>query len=300
MLTQILKLLAGFLLTTVVLGSLYIIYRLFRKARKAWRGRHQQVVVPTTVARYLKRLDNDEKKPLSRRARSTAEPKSFGVFLGEFANPPTASQTRLLSKWDILVLDPLQRGVIDTLSTENVSSIHTLGRLDLRALANSDGSSSDEGVIEVLKILAQTLTTHFGSQTQSHFTGVLLADYRMHLQPVVLNEFAKYVHRQGLELWLEIDTSPTACLTERQCREINMDLVRGLIYRNGTIRHDGDRQNYFQMAGMRQVMRAVAAQRSRTLMVLWETIDDGVKQQYAVVQRTFNWCRFSNSLCWIG
>tara|TARA_R110002060_G_scaffold18253_8_gene25194 strand:+ start:554 stop:868 length:315 start_codon:yes stop_codon:yes gene_type:complete len=54
------------------------------------------------------------------------------------------------------------------------------------------------------------------------------------------------------------------------------------------------------MAEMRQVMRAVAAQRTRTVMAIWETIQTGNDQQYAVVQRTFNWCRFSNFLCWIG
>ncbi|KAH9206430.1 glycosyl transferase [Leptodontidium sp. 2 PMI_412] len=293
------KLVAVFLLATVVLGSTYIIYRICCKLMKIWKGRHQQVVVPTAVARYLNRLNNEEKSRAGK-TKSTEEPKSFGVFLGEFANPPTASQTRLLSKWDIVVLDPLQRGVLEALSMAETSAPHILGRLDVRALVKSETSSSDEEVIQLLGTLSETLRTRFGSHTHSPLTGVLLAGHKMHLQPVVLNEVAKYIHRQGFELWLEIDTSPTACLTEHQCRETNMDLVRGLIYRNGTIRPDGDRQNYFQMADMRQVMRIVAAQRSRTLMALWETVDDGAEQQYAVVQRTFNWCRFSNSLSWIG
>ncbi|KAH7400445.1 hypothetical protein BKA64DRAFT_482082 [Cadophora sp. MPI-SDFR-AT-0126] len=291
------KLLAGFLLATVVLGSFYVLYRIYCKVLSLWKGRHQQIVVPTAVARHLKHLRRN-RKPTSERPDSTGEPKSFGVFLGKLANPPTSSQLRLLSKWDILVLDPLQDGVLDALSTDIISSTHIIGRLDVRTLANADAGSGDEHIIEVLNTIDRTLASLVGSQTQHALTGVLLAGYRTHLQPVVLNETAKYIQALGLELWLEIETCPSVCPTERECRETDMDLVRGLVYRNGTIRPDGDRQNYFQMAEMRQVMRAVAAQRSRTHTVLWETIDVGVEPQYAVVQRCFNWCRFSNSLCW--
>lgn len=265
------------------------------------------MVVPNAVARYLGRLSREGKR-LSVQKRSEEEPKSFGVFLGSFVHPPTASQTRLLSKWDVLVLDPLQDGVLDALSMAGQpSSTHILGRIDVRTLGNVDAStgtlstSSDE-VIRVLGTLAQTLGTKFKSpgDMPMPFTGVLLANCQTYLQPVVLNETAKYINSLGLDLWLEIDASPMACLTQRQCRDINMELVMGLIYRNGTIRPDGDRQNYFQMAEMRTAMRAVAAQRTRSLMMMWETVDDGVEQQYAVVQRTFNWCRFNNALCWIG
>ena len=222
------------------------------------------------------------------------------MFLGEIASPPTGSQVRLLSKWDILVLDPRQNGVLDALSTERIRSANILGRLDVRTLAKLDTGSSDGNVIAVLDTIDRTLAALVGKEPQKSLTGVLLAGYRTYLQPAVLNETARYIHDLGLEVWLEIEPSSTTCPTERECRDTDMSLVDGIVYRNGTIRPDGDRQNYFQMADMRQVMRAVAAQRSRTVMVLWETIQAGNEQQYAVVQRTFNWCRFSNFLCWIG
>ncbi|KAH8586586.1 glycosyl transferase [Bisporella sp. PMI_857] len=294
------KLLAGFLLATVILGCLYVTYRTYRKLRRYWRGRHQQAVVPTPVARYLDRLRSDSQQ-LSLQKRSTEELKSFGVFLGSFANPPTSSQTRLLSQWDVLVLDPLQDGVLDALSICAPSSTHILGRLDVRAIVKSDASSSSDEVIRSLGTVARTLTTHFNQKDmQSPFTGVLLADCQTHFQPVVLNEIAKYINSLGLDLWLEM--SPPAYLTERQCRETNMQFIRGIICRNGTIRPDGDRQNYFQMTEMRTAMRTVAAQRVRhgPPIMMWETVENGVEPQYAVVQRTYNWCRYNSALCWIG
>jgi hypothetical protein len=166
----------------------------------------------------------------------------------------------------------------------------------------SDCSSNSDEVIRSLGIVAATLTTYFKNQNgeQSPFTGVLLADCHSHFQPAVLNEIAKYLNGLGLDLWLEL--SPPAYLTERQACSINMKFIRGIVYRNGTIRPDGDRQNYFQMTEMRTTMRAVAAQRVShgPPIIMWETIDDGMKLQYAVVQRTFSWCRYNSALCWIG
>ncbi|KAI9049445.1 hypothetical protein LZ554_006477 [Drepanopeziza brunnea f. sp. 'monogermtubi'] len=293
------KLIAGFLLASIVLGSLYVLYRICCQGIKIWRGRHRQVVVPGAVARYLDRLSSNGKR-LALQTKAGEKPKSFGVFLGSFANPPTVSQTKLLSKWDVVVLDPLQEGVLNALSTMHATSKHKLGRIDLRALAESSASSSSEEVIRVLSSLSELLAAQFQSQTHMPFTGVLLAGFRAHLQPVVLNKTATYVRSLGLDLWLEIDTSPLECLTQSECRDIQMDLVRGLVYRNGTIRRDGDRQNYFHMDGMRTAMRAIAAQRSRSLTMMWETLDDGVKPQYAVVQRSFIWSEFNSALCWIG
>ena len=52
----------------------------------------------------------------------------------------------------------------------------------------------------------------------------------------------------------------------------------------------------------RTAMRAIAAQRvpHGPPLMIWETVDDNVKLQYAVVQRSFSWCRYNSALCWIG
>ncbi|KKY22813.1 putative glycosyl group 1 family protein [Phaeomoniella chlamydospora] len=226
---------------------------------------------------------------------------SFGVFLGSFENPPTLSQARLLSNWDILVLDPLQDGVLRALSTCQSSSKQILGRLDVRTLTKSDRSQDSDQVVRSLGILDRAITNFKTPQgVRSPFTGVLLAGFQMHFQPAILNEVAKYIKGLGLGLWLEM--SPLSYLSERECRGINMELISGIVYRNGTIRSDGDRQNYFQMTEMRTAMRVVAAQRVShgPPIMLWETVDDEAELQYAIVQRSFNWCRYNSALCWIG
>jgi hypothetical protein len=103
----------------------------------------------------------------------------------------------------------------------------------------------------------------------------------------------------GLDLWLEM--GPPGYLTKRQCRDINMEYIRGIVCRNGTIRPDGDRQNFFQMNDMRTEMRAIASQRVAhgPPLMMWETVDDGIEVPYAVVQRSFNWCRFNSATVWI-
>ena len=173
----------------------------------------------------------------------------------------------------------------------------------MKTLANSDGSSQSEEVIRCLFVLSQTMITHFQSEhggAQSPFSGVLLSNFEMHLQPAVLNSVAKYINGLGLDVWLEM--APPGYLSERHARDINMELIRGIVCRNGTIRRDGDRQNFFQMTEMRTAMRIIAAQRvvHGPPMFIMEVIDDGVELQYAAVQRSFNWCRYNSALVWIG
>jgi hypothetical protein len=180
--------------------------------------------------------------------------------------------------------------------------MHRLGRLDLRMLVDYDCSSSNDQVIRTISILAHTITKYFQNlkAEQSPFTGVVLAGFTPHFNPLVLNEIAKYINGLGFELWLEMAESGYP--TDDQCRQIDMQLIQGIIYCNGTIRSDGDMQNYFQMAEMRTTMRAVAAQRvpHGPLMMLWETIEDPAKFEHAVVQRCFKWCRYNSALCWVG
>lgn len=265
--------------------------------------------MPRSVARYIARL-RSRSKPIAEKRAVTAEdePKSFGVYVGGFSNPPTTEQTFLLSRWDVLVLDPMEDGVLHALSTCGSSSTHIIGRLGISTLAKSDGSSSHDDVIRAIDIIAQTLATRFmtpqdmasSSSSASPFTGVLLAGFEAHFQPPVLNEIARYIRSLGLDLWLEM--GPPAYPTERECRDINMELVRGVVCRNSTIRPDGDIQDYFQMTSVRTAMRAIAAQRipHGPPLMIWETVDDDVELQYAVVQRSFNWCRYNSALCWIG
>lgn len=233
---------------------------------------------------------------------SSIESKSFGVYLGGFDYPSTPAQERLLSQWDVVVLNPLAKGVTDAISSCADLSPQVLGRLDIRSLAGAERASKVDEVLHSIRSVEDAIANAFKSSTGSDslFTAVLLANFIEHFSPVVMNELISYITALGLEVWLEM--GPPSYLSNEQARDINMKNVGGIVYRNATIRTDGEQQNVHQMETMRTAMRAVAAQRvvHGPPTMLWETIDDGVEHQYAVTQRSFNWCRYNSALPWIG
>ena len=135
------------------------------------------MAVPVPLANYLDRLKRDS-KPLFLRRPTKEEPKSFGVFLGGFANPPTLSQARLLSQWDTIVLDPLQEGVSNALLTCQPTSTHILGRLSVQTLVLEGPRSDKEDALRSISTLARTLNACFKNHqgVLAPFNGVLLAD----------------------------------------------------------------------------------------------------------------------------
>jgi hypothetical protein len=225
------------------------------------------------------------------------------VYLGSLASPPTIDQLRLLKLWDVLVVDPLQDGVVGGLVGNTPTSSHVLARFEVPALVKVDASLKKDDVIKNLGIVLETVNTRLvltANELISPFTGILLADFSKYFQPTVLNELARHIHSLGLDLWLEL--SHPDYLREDEAHAIDMKLVQGIVYRNAMIRTDGDRQNYFHMTAMRTVMRAVAYQTvgQSHLLAMWETVDDDKELQYAVVARSHKLCTFYNSMCWIG
>ncbi|KAI1843142.1 hypothetical protein JX266_010669 [Neoarthrinium moseri] len=298
------KAVAGFLLGSFILGLLYSCYHAARYTLKKLKHRQKNAISPP-VARYLRNMRRKIKHnpPAALAEEPVGErTKTFGVFLGSFSDPPTQAQLDLLSRWQVFAVDPFQPGVLNVLQTNRASSQEILARLDVCKFISSNSIVSHDDVVQSLENLTQTFETLLGNAQggATPFTGILLTNFRSYYQPAIINELAKYVRYLGRELWLEL--SYPNYLTKAEAQEINMSFVRGLVYRNGTIRPDGDRQNYFQMEPMRAVMRAVAAQCAShgPKLVMWESVDDSDQLQYSVVTRTYNWCTFNSALCWIG
>ncbi|KKK15232.1 hypothetical protein AOCH_000368, partial [Aspergillus ochraceoroseus] len=294
------RVLAACLLATIIIGSLYMLYLIGRTVYQHWRTRHELSEVPTAIVRYIERLKAETQK-LSPERPELTEPKTFGVYLGSFSNPPTEDQARLLSQWDTVVLDPLQYGVLDALA-RSYTATHVLARLDVRQVISSEPSSHNEDVIRAICTLTETLVTYLKrpEDRQSPFTGVLLADCHDHFQPVVLNEVVQFINALGLDVWLEL--SPPNYISERQSRDIDMARIRGVVYRNGTILPNGDRRNYFQMAAMRTVMRVVAAQKpiGGSTLAMWDAVDDSVEITHDVLHRSSKWCNYNSAMSWIA
>ncbi|KAH8194643.1 hypothetical protein TruAng_011188 [Truncatella angustata] len=292
------RLIAAFLLATLILGLSYSLYTLSKYLIKRAKN-HSTTTVSRPVARYLHKLRQRSKQSaVSVIEKPTGEElKTFGVFLGSFAQPPTRAQQSLLSKWHVLVVDPLQDGVVQALQSYPTTSREILARIDIDKVAESTTTNSSAAIIQKLEILLQTMDSVLG---QNVFTGLIITNFRLHFKPAIVNEVSRHARLLGRELWLEL--SYPDYISEAEAKEIDMNYIRGLIYQNGTMRPDGDRQNYFQMEQMRTVMRAAAAQRVThgPALVMMETVDDDASIQYAVATRTYNWSTFNSALCWIG
>ncbi|KAL5119598.1 hypothetical protein ACEQ8H_002444 [Pleosporales sp. CAS-2024a] len=295
------KVIGIFLFVTVALGSGYLIYRLILSVKSYLFSRKQRVTIPKSVAQHLERL-RQSASPLSvaRNPSEKVESKSFGVYLGPFNTPATPAQSRLLSQWDVVILSPIAGGVTNAVATCASPSRNVLGRLDVCSLMESERGSNAAQIIRSIRILDETITNFFLNGGESPFTAVLLANFADHFSPPVLNELVGYINALGFEVWLEM--SYPDYLPDATCRAINMKAIGGIVYRNATIKTDGNQQDYHQMEGLRIAMRGVAAQRvpHGPPMMLWETVNDEYEHQYAVTQRSFNWCRFNSALCWIG
>ncbi|KAK4984016.1 hypothetical protein LTR50_006855 [Elasticomyces elasticus] len=300
--------LAGLALTALVLGLAFVVYQVWRKVKKSLRARRQRPLkVPAAVARQFDQLKRNTQQ-LRAQQPQTKPAKSLGVFLGGFADPPTPNQTRLLTRWDLVVVDPRQPGVLDAVTSHSTST-QILGRLDVGSIVEAEAGPGDVDAKtdeidtgKALEVLARSMATQWKrpSERWSPCTGVLLANWHRHFPPVVCNELIK--HLAGLNLSVYLEISPPTYLSPAECADIDMELLAGILCRNGTILSNGDRRNYFQMADMRRAQRALAkhaSMRASTFM-MWETLDDAVVLSHAVAKRSANWCRFNSASSWIG
>ncbi|OQO03199.1 hypothetical protein B0A48_11454 [Cryoendolithus antarcticus] len=293
---------AGLALFALVSSVVYLVVITILRIRRRRQTRDQHAkTVSRPVARYFTDLKT-RTQAFGPVHDSSKAPTSFGAFLGSFSSPPTPSQARLLTRWDLIILDPLQAGVLDALSSSACTALQRVGRLDVGSITGLDKSSGDSDETRAISILDQTIATRWKRPTdsQSPFTGMLLANWHAEISPLVLNELLKYLRSLNFDVWLE--TSPPDYLTPHECSVIDLSLVRGIICRNGTILHNGDRRNYFQMVDMRRTQRALAKHMSmggKTLM-MWESFDDSIDLHYSIIKRSFNWCRFNTTVSWIG
>ncbi|KAK5150465.1 hypothetical protein LTS14_010155 [Recurvomyces mirabilis] len=291
---------SGIALLGLVFGAAYALFRAFQRVVRALHSRRDQVgTIPKDSARRLDAIKAEgvlhgQKTPL-------IEPKSFGVYLGSIAVPPTQCQTRLLSQWDLVVLDPQQPGASNA-AASTCTSEQVLARLDVEQLSTLRGSNDEPIGCRGVAGLAQVLAAHCRATPHTHspYTGVLLANWQSIWQPHVFNEVLECLIALNLDVYLEI--APPTYLSSDACTRIDLSLIRGVICRNGTLSHDGKSCEYYQMDSMRIVQRALAKHASMGghSFLMWETVDDGAELAYDVVKRSFNWCRFNTTISWIG
>ncbi|KHJ35338.1 putative glycosyl group 1 family protein [Erysiphe necator] len=194
----------------------------------------------------------------------TKRPQNFGVYLGRFENPPTIFETQILSRWNLLIIDPTAPGVFEAISSGIYAiSPQILARLDLRLIENQS-------------TLMQIVT---------------LTEWMIKYMSVIDKA-------ASLEVYLEVMDPEFLCETEL----VELQEVNGLIIRNGTILLNGEERNSFQMVQLRSTIKAFISQTClRSFVVLlWETVNDRAQPSNAVIRRCYQWSRFYNVVPWIG
>lgn len=267
--------------------------------RSQERRRRQRAALPSRVAQYFNQYGKTA--VLSSGKTDRTKPKSFGVYLGQLSNPVTVDQARVLSQWDLIILDPLQPGVLDAVSTSRCQTDHILARLDLGKIAQGQMKAGDDG--SLLRTLDVVTTTALEWQKRSQigdsgFTGILLAQWDTTFTVAVCNKVLEFLAGLGYEVYLEL-SDPNFLGEDRTLR---LDILSGLVVRNGSVLTTGERRDYFKMANMRTTIQAMVGQaclREFSTMV-WDAVDAEVELSHAVVRRTYSWCSFYGALVWIG
>ncbi|KAL2829743.1 hypothetical protein BDW59DRAFT_158914 [Aspergillus cavernicola] len=270
--------LIGILLTSICLGSLYVLYALSRQRSEK---------VSAKVSARIDELSNRHSS-LANPPSVPQKPSSVGVYLGPFDEPLTEDSRRSLAQWDMLIVDPFQPGVIHAISSAEGKQV--LGRLDLQ-----DVSSKSDSALETIDKVDRALADAFET---SSCTGILFANWEGKLTPECWTRLLQAVKGLGLSIFLEV--APPDFLEDRKA--LQNDVISGLVIRNASILPNGKKRDYFQLQNMKATIKAFVSEACMRdfVVVAWETIDDDALLSNAVVRRSLQWCNFYSAIPWIG
>src|SRR5271154_4671132 len=255
-------------------------------------------VPPADTKEYVQQLSQKTKKYLSER-KLAGKPQSLNVYLGEFSDPVSQDQYRVLTQSHTLILDPFQPGVSQALTSLSERPTYVIGRIDVGALTAGVLQSDRIGKV---KVITDMIAKHVGPKEDGRdtpFNGLLIANWDAAVTPGICNEILGYLHGLNLNVYNEI-TAP-AFMDQRNAA-LNLELLAGVVFINAAIMPNGERRDYFNMLSMKTALEIVTAQSCiREFAVLMcEIVDDESTLMNAVVKRTFKWCRFYGAVAWIG
>ncbi|KAL3492287.1 hypothetical protein BJX62DRAFT_250706 [Aspergillus germanicus] len=288
------------ILVTIALGALYGLFAAGRAALEHWKRRRQAPGVPTSITRYINALKVSS-HPLRPRDKTARSFKTLSIYLGGVSDSLSEAQARLLSGWDVVVVNPFKQGVVRAVHNRR-DSAYFLGRLDVQSCVGTTASTADDRLVQSLGIISNVLVSCFKvpDTQQTPFHGVLLTRWEEYFAPAILSRLLDYINHVGLDLWVEI--SPATSGDGSQYDRVDMSNVQGIIFQNGTIAPDGSHRDYFQMAQVRSTMRTLAAQKptGSCHFAMMEVVEDGVVIPHHALRRTFKWCNYNSAMSWIG
>ncbi|EPS26705.1 putative polysialyltransferase [Penicillium oxalicum 114-2] len=271
----------------VAIGLSHIAWSITLKSIKWYKSRPTPDIIPPDVAQRLQQLANRELN-LSRTSAAGKKPASFGVYLGSFSQPLTAAEEKLLNQWDVVIVDPFEKGVQSATLSSKDSQV--LGRIDIAKI-----HAPAQPVMTVVKKIEEALE---GCFRNSGFSGVVFANWEENLTPAFYAKLFETIRELGLNVYLE--TQAPKFLKNRKALQ-NED-VSGLVIRNASIMPTGEKRDYFQLEQLQPTIKAFVSEACmRDFVVLaWETVDNDVSLSNAIVRRSILWCGFYSAISWIG
>jgi hypothetical protein len=235
--------------------------------------------------------------------REKKKPASLGIYMGSFDQPMSVDQVRILSRHDIIILDPYQRNVVPSLAVLHKfidDPCDILGRVDLEAFPSARvGTHNSEAffIRSIDQLMNVALRPFRELEGSNRFTGILLAGWEIFPTPI-LHELTDVLCAMGLEVYLEISAPKFL----KESTILVQKSIAGVVIRNGLLRQTGERRDCFDLDAMHTTVKSFVSQsclRNFTVL-LWETLDDNVAVSNALVRRTFTWCNFYSVILWIG
>lgn len=239
------------------------------------------------IAQKLDKLSNRD-LTLTNAELSKRRPSSFGVYLGSFATPLSKPQCRLLTQWDLVIVDPFKSGVLAAIS--QLVTKQVVGRVDL-SLVVHPRATAFEAIEKIETVLANVFDG-------SGFTGILLANWEGKFTGIVQKRLFEAIHKIGLSVYLE--AAPPHFLQDRKV--LQTDGVSGLVIKNASILLNGEKRDYFRMGKLQPTIKAFVSEACmRDFVVMaWETIDDHASVSNANMRRSLQWCNFYSAITWVG
>jgi hypothetical protein len=219
------------------------------------------------------------------------------VYYGSICAPPSDDEVRVLTQWDMLIVDPLQLGILEGLSGLTNRPRFVVGRIDIADLTAGTG---DADRVKRVELVIAAIIKYMGPTAESPvYNGVLIANWDQKITPGIYNELTAFLNDLNLNVYNEI-TAPR--FMDSINSNINVDNLAGMVFVNASIMPNGDRRDYFDLLPMKRALEIVTARSCiREFAVLMcEIVNDDARLTNAVVKRCFSWCSYYGAVNWIG
>ncbi|KAI4923754.1 uncharacterized protein J4E92_007728 [Alternaria infectoria] len=278
-----------------LVGVVAFLWYSYRSLRTLLKGDDNDHSLPRSVQERIHLLSNSSSVVRKTHTLPT-KPSTFGVYLGLLSNPVTHDEAQTLSQWDVVVLDYCEPGVLEAVGDDSVSmGPHIIARLDLAQIITFSTTDSELDMSRAVYVLSWTIQRTLRQPDQKrYFTGVLVSGWRDRISVPLLNGLSKLLIAYGLDVYLEIEAPDFLDSVQK----LDVALFAGFIIRNGTIKSNGERRDFFEMDKMKTTTKSFvsqACQRSFVTM-MWDTIEDDVELSHAVVRRAHMWCSYHGAI----